>query len=335
MYSVRACVLETVSRAWKETLATRASNVVDMTLEPALGLDVIFSIAHYRFASLPLEVDLSTLYETAIAADRHQALHLLVPFVKAWLASLDPNILVGGGKTDLDKILVLSWIFGDVRLFSKTLSRCAHQARISTDGVLLDAEGKAWSAQPVSKEVLGLISATRLDTIDEIIKAVSTPVNKLLNPQWYPTEDIRYCHAPEDDNAREYCEQLQLGSAIMGLSKAKLWPPPEASQIRMSATELASAYNEIRMRKYQVPGLRFQENESVVDLHSTCGFGHHDTILEILAKPTLLFGTVVSELLAHAKTSGAFTEALFEEYLPERVDATAQNDPLSSATNDE
>lgn len=319
VYSVRACVLETISRAWKENLATRASNVVDAVSDPAFGLDILFSIAHYRFTSLPYHTDLQALYDIAIAADRYQALHLLVPFVKSWLASLDPVTLTEEG-TSIDKALVLSWILGDAQLFSKLLSKSAYQAQISPDGVLLDAAGMAWSSQPVSKEVLGLIAATRLDAIDEIIKAVSTPVNKLLNPQWYPEENTRYCHAPEDDNAREYCEQLQLGSAIMGLSKAKLWPPPEASRIRASASELAQSYKEIRMRRYQVPGLRFQEGEEApADVHATCGFGHHGAIDEILGKPIPLFGSVVSELLAHAKTSGAFREALFigfEEYLP-------------------
>lgn len=319
VYSVRACVLETVSRAWKEGLATRTSNVVDAVSDPAFGLDILFSIAHYRFASLPHQTDLKALYDIAIAADRYQALHLLVPFVKSWLASLDPSTLTEGG-TSIDKALVFSWILGDAQLFSKLLSKSAYQAQISPHGVLLDAAGNAWSSQPVSKEVLGLIAATRLDAIDEIIKAVSTPVNKLLNPQWYPEENTCYCHAPDDDNAREYCEQLQLGSAIMGLSKAKLWPPPEASRIRASASELAQSYKEIRMRRYQVPGLRFQEGEeALVDVHATCGFGHHGAIDEILGKPTPLFGSVVSELLTHAKTSGAFGEALFigfEEYLP-------------------
>lgn len=319
VYSVRACVLETVSQVWKESLATRPSNTVDMVSDPAAGLDVIFSIAHYRFAHLPQKTDLQTLHDIAVAADRYQALHLLVPFIQSWLASLEPSSLVDGMNANVDKALVLSWILGDVQLFSKALTKCAYHAQVSPDGVLLDAEGKPWSAQPVSQEVLGLIAATRLEAIDEIIKAVSTPVNKLLNPQWYPEEVIQYCHAPEDDNGREHCEQLQLGSAIMGLSKAKLWPPPEASRIRTSAFELAQAYKDIRMRRYQVPGLRFQEGDSVVDSHATCGFGHHEAIVEILNKPAPLAGSLVSELLAHAKISGAFTETLFaefEKYLP-------------------
>lgn len=327
VYSVRACILETVSPTWKESLASRTSNVVDLAADPALGLDVLFSIAHYRFASLPQETNPEALYAIAIAANRYQASHLLVPFVKSWLASLDAASLpVDGANSHVNKALVLAWILGDAQLFAKTLSQCAYQAQISTDGVLVDAEGKPWSAQPVSKEVLGLLAATRLEAIDEIIKAVSTPVNKLLNPQWYPEEDIRYCHAPDDDNAREYCEQLQLGSAIMGLSKAKLWPPPEASRIRASADDLVRAYKEIRMRRYQVPGLRFQEGESAIDGHATCGFGHHAALDEILGKPAPLTGSVVGELLAHATTSGAFTEALFaglEEYLPKQAEACA------------
>lgn len=331
VYSVRAGALETVSRAWKESLATRTGNVVDAVSDPAFGLDILLSIAHYRFASLPQETDLQGLYDITIAADRYQALHLLVPFIKPWLASLDSSTFAEGGS-HIDKALVLSWILGDAPLFAQLLSKSAYQAQISPDGVLLDAAGHAWSAQPVSKEVLGLLAATRLDAVDEIIKAVSTPVNKLLNPQWYPDEDTRYCHAPADDNAREYCEQLQLGSAIMGLSKAKLWPPPEASRVRASAAALAQSYTAIRMRRYQVPGLRFQQDGAadaaedqdqqppvLEDAHATCGFGHHAAMEAILGKPTPLFGSVVGELLAHAQTSGAFSEARFVDFLESKV----------------
>lgn len=324
VYSVRSSALETASRVWKESLATRESSIIDLGSESAFGLDVIFSIAHYKFADLPQQTDIQSLYELIITAEKYQTQHLLVPFVKTWVASLASTVSTKeGAPLSADKTLVLAWILGEVQLFSQTLSSAAYQSQLGADGTLLDAEGKPWASQPVSAEVLDLLAAARLDAVDQIIRAVSTPVNKLLNPQWYPEEeDIRYCHAPEADGVREECEQLQLGSAIMGLSKARLWPPPEASRIKTSATSLARTYGEVRMRRYQVPGLRFKqqedEEESAVDVHATCGFGHKDAIDQILQKSTPLNTTVVQELESRAKTSGLFSDDLFvsfKEYL--------------------
>lgn len=312
LYSVRSSTLESVSRVWKQTLSLRSSNIFDVS-DPAFGLDVIFSIAHYKFHDLPVQPTVSELYEIALVADKFQATHLLVPFMKEWVASLNRHVLMAGARNDEDKTLVLAWLLGEARWFSRVVSKCANKAQIGPDGQLLDSEGRLWSDQPVSSEVLDIIAATRLVAIDSIIKAVSTPVHKLLNPQWYPGEDIKYCHAPEGDSGREECEQLQLGSAIMGLSKAKLWPPPEPFRIKVSPADLAKAYGDVRTRRYQVPGLRIKEGDLADDAHAKCGFGHREAIDKILGTPAQLTPRVIKQLQVRSKKSGAFGDELFEE----------------------
>lgn len=312
VYSVRSSILESVSRVWKQTLSLRTSNTLEIS-DPAFGLDVIFSIAHYKFHDIPVQLTVSELYDIALVADKFQVTHLLVPFMKEWVASLNRHVLMAGARNDEDKTLVLAWLLGEARWFSRVVSKCANQAQIGPDGQLLDSEGKLWSDQPVSSEVLDIIAATRLIAIDSTIKAVSTPVHKLLNPQWYPGEEIKYCYAPEGDSGREECEQLQLGSAIMGLSKAKLWPPPEPSRIKVSPVELAKAYGDVRTRRYQVSGVRFKDGDSVDDAHVKCGFGHREAIERVLATTAQLTPRVIKQLQVRAKKSGAFSDELFEE----------------------
>ncbi|POS70670.1 hypothetical protein DHEL01_v210934 [Diaporthe helianthi] len=312
VYSVRSSILESVSRVWKEELASQSAAGCHPD-DPAYGLDVIFSIAHYKFHDVPSIPRIGNLYDVAVVAEKFQAIHLLVPFIKGWIAGLPSQITSPGAAVDEDKTLVTGWLLGQAEWFSKILSNCAYNAHIGAQGQLLDSEGKPWSDQPVSDDVVDIIAATRLAAIENIIKAVSDPVQKLLNPQYYPEEEIRYCHAPEDDAARDDCEQLQLGSAIMGLTKAKLWPPPEPTRISVSPVQLANAYGDVRIRRHQEPGLRFRDGQSVGDSHAKCGFGHREEIENILATPAQLSTTVVKELYTRAKRSGAFSEGLFED----------------------
>ena len=312
VFSVRSSTLESVSRVWKEELASQATKTYQSS-DPTYGLDVIFSIAHYKFHDVPSIPSIGNLYDVALVAEKFQAIHLLVPFIKGWIAGLPSQITIPGAAVDEDKTLVTGWLLGQAEWFSKILSNCAYNAHIGADGQLLDSEGKPWGDQPVSDDVVEIIAATRLAAIENIIKAVSEPVQKLLNPQYYPNEDIRYCHAPDDDAAHEDCEQLQLGSAIMGLTKAKLWPPPEPTRINVSPVQLANAYGDVRIRRHQEPGLRFREGEPVDDSHAKCGFGHREEIESILATPAQLSTTVVKELYVRAKRSGAFSGELFED----------------------
>ncbi|KAL1872426.1 hypothetical protein Daus18300_004397 [Diaporthe australafricana] len=324
IYSVRSSTLEGVSRIWKQDLASLSSETYEST-DPAYGLDVIFSIAHYKFHDVPQRPTVSNLYDVAVVAEKFQTTHLLVPFTKGWIAEVPSQVTVAGAAAEEDRTLVAGWLLGQAQWFSKILSNCAYNAHIGADGQLLDSEGKPWSEQPVSSDVVEVIAATRLAAIENIIKAVSTPVQKLLNPQYYPGEDIRYCFAPEDDAAREDCEQLQLGSAIMGLTKAKLWPPPEPTRINVSPVQLANSYGDVRIRRHQEPGLRFKEGETVDDSHAKCGFGHREEIENILATPAQLSTKVVKELQTRAKSSGAFSEELFED-LRDFINADSEAD---------
>ncbi|TDZ39234.1 hypothetical protein C8035_v006320 [Colletotrichum spinosum] len=324
VYSVRSSALSTSSRVFRDVLSGNTSSVVELksAADTATGLDILFSIAHFKFHELPTRPSVDVLYDLALAADKYAATHLLVPFMKEWVVALNRHVLMAGARNDEDKTLVLSWVFGEARWFGRVLARAAFKSRVGADGLLLDSTGRPWRDQPVSAEVVGMLAATRAEAVDRIIKAVSNPVHRLLNPSCYPGEEIRYCHAGTDDGTAEDCEQLLLGSAIMGLTKAKLWPPPQPAAVKVSAVELARAYGEVRIRRYQTPGLRFRDGGStaaaaegapVEDPHARCGFGHRENLDKILNTPAKLGSGVVGQLITRAKKSGAFGEDLFSD----------------------
>lgn len=310
IYSVRACVLESASPVFKQTFSEPPTSPLDLIADPAPGLDIFFSIAHYKFQTLPQTISEAQLHDIALVAEKYQTLHLLPPFIKGWLASAGTPT---ANDDDADKLLVTAWILGHAQWFSTALAHSAHTASLAADGTtLLDAQGQPWSEKPVSADVVALIAAIRTAAIERIITAVSTPMHRLLNPERYPDEDTRYCLAGDevDEAVREECEQLQLGSAIMGLTKARLWPAPEAVRIRASPVELARAYREVRMRRYQTPGLRFQEGD-VKDVHAQCGLGHHGVIEAVLSEPAVPSAGMVEELAVRAKQVGIYSDAIF------------------------
>ncbi|KAK2031570.1 hypothetical protein LX32DRAFT_584586 [Colletotrichum zoysiae] len=319
VYSVRSAALASASRAWKELLAENTAAVLELqsAADTAHGLDVLFSLAHYKFHELPTMPNVGELYDIALASDKYAATHLLVPFMRDWVVALNRHVLMAGARNDEDKTLILSWVFGEARWFSRVLAKAAYKSRIGADGNLLDSRGRPWKEQPISDEVISMLAATRAEAVDKIIKAVSNPVHRLLNPSCYPGEEIRYCHAGTDDGTAEDCEQLLLGSAIMGLTKVKLWPPPEPTKIKVSAVDLARAYGEVRIRRYQIPGLRFRDSTAegapVEDPHAKCGFGHREVIEKILNTPAKMASGVVGQLITRAKKSGAFDEELFAD----------------------
>ncbi len=65
---------------------------------------------------------------------------------------------------DDDKTLFLTWVFGEVRWFSRMLSRVAHKATLDGNGDLLDARGQLWKDQGLPPAVVGkkpvLLAAT-------------------------------------------------------------------------------------------------------------------------------------------------------------------------------
>ncbi|GJC80539.1 hypothetical protein ColLi_03377 [Colletotrichum liriopes] len=319
VYSVRSAALVSASRVWKDLLAKNNATVIELqsAADTANGLDVLFSIVHFKFHELPTMPNVGDLYDVALASDKYDATHLLVPFMKDWVVALNRHVLMAGARNDEDKTLVLSWVFGEARWFSRVLAKAAYKSRVGADGTLLDSKGRPWKEQPVSDEVISMLTTTRAEAVEKIIKAVSNPVHRLLNPSCYPGEEIRYCHAGTDDGTAEDCEQLLLGSAIMGLTKSKLWPPPEPAKIKVSAIDLARAYSEVRIRRYQTPGLRFRdsmpEGAPVEDPHAKCGFGHREILEKILNTPAKMASSVVGQLITRAKKSGAFGEELFAD----------------------
>lgn len=302
LHVVRSAVLETASPVWKDTISSQSTDAtVDLTADPAFGLTTLFTIAHFQFSKLPQSLTSSQLHDLVRISHKYQTFPLLTPFLKPWLSTVD----ITASEEDQEQALVTASLLGHAAWVSQLLARVAHTTTLAADGTtLLTASGQPWSEQAVPAELVEQLASARLQAIERIIIAVSNPVNKLLNPDG----ETRFCHASADV---EECEQLQLGSAIMGLTKARLWPAPEAGRVRVSAVELATTYGAVRMRRFQTSGLRFQEGEAGEDGHAKCGLGHVEEIEGILKEQKKVDGPLKDVLEARAKASGVWSEDMF------------------------
>lgn len=320
IYSVRSGILEGASRVLGESIASASSEetttIVDLTADPVFGLDVLLSIAHYRFQELPRSVSMTELHQIATTANKYETLHLLSPFVKGWLASVQEEEQLH------DETLVTGFILGSPRLVASSVARAAYASSLGADGALLDSHGQPWTMQPLSAEVIELLGALRLNAVERIVSAVSKPVLRLLDPQSNDSaqeedqEPASYCNAPGDDSVREDCEQVQLGSAIMGLTKAKLWPPPVAGRVDVSPIRLAHAYGEVRLRTSTEEG------------HAQCGFGHQKKFDAVLSGAQLaeLGPAIVGQLAGRAKMIGAYEEEAFAGFEEKVAEAEVEQE---------
>ncbi len=119
-----------------------------------LGLDVLFSIAHYKFHHIQKRYDVNDLYSIALVANKYVCTHLLVPWMKEWMSGLHYHVVMNDSQNDDEKTLYTSWVFGDVDQFSKGLKKCALKAAIGPGGVLLNAKGGDWDEQGLPSEIV-------------------------------------------------------------------------------------------------------------------------------------------------------------------------------------
>lgn len=92
-YEVSSSLLAGASCAWKKTVADlsyldqkRGKWVLKIgTPEDwAFGIDIVFSIVHYKFQEIPARPNVDELYSIARVVAAYDCAHLLVPFMEKW-----------------------------------------------------------------------------------------------------------------------------------------------------------------------------------------------------------------------------------------------------------
>lgn len=102
--------------------------------EDAAGLDIIFSLIHYKYHEIPARPGMSLLHRVAQAANKYNCVHLLVPYTAKWIEGMDwQSIMTEQSGDDYEKALFITWVFGEPCWFYHTISQVAYRATLDTN----------------------------------------------------------------------------------------------------------------------------------------------------------------------------------------------------------
>ncbi|KAK5662296.1 hypothetical protein OQA88_8202 [Cercophora sp. LCS_1] len=316
LYKVWSPVVAAASPVWRKIIYggsyphfQNGKWVIEMLDDDVFGLDVIMSIAHWKFHELPERPNVDELYGLAKMISKYDCSQLIVPYMQVWVGSLNWHVAMNdnSSKNDDEKTLYLTWILGEGRWFSRVVSRVAYKATINDDGELVDSKGNLWKDQDLPDYVIGLIASARLEAVTQILYALSVPFSELMDAT--KNQEVKFCRSTDGSiDIKHQCQFQQLGSLMSGLMSADLMPVPSAESYKGSVHDLANKVNKIKVTRFKVPGVVPHQ-----DTHSGCGIGHKEAVVDAMPSMVQLKGELIQELKGRAKRSGAYNSDLFRE----------------------
>ncbi|WYZ41224.1 hypothetical protein EsH8_V_000119 [Colletotrichum jinshuiense] len=226
--------------------------VVNLPDDKSDAFDLFASIAHSRFARIPRSLSIDKLYELTVLTHYYDATPMLTPWLQTWASGIgeapgtSSSSGVGGrdGGLLMAKLLWISWELGHKQLFESTARRMVMEAC----GSLFGAEsGLGELSMP--PDVIERITEIRTRTIQSIVDVFRDLAEKLVMVD----EGPRWCrHASYMGPHR--CESMILGSMTFCLTRAGLWPIPEAEDVEESVLELYSTLMNLVIHDIGRPG---------------------------------------------------------------------------------
>jgi hypothetical protein len=298
--------------------------------ENAAGLDVIFSLIHYKFHEIPARPGMGLLYSIAQVANKYTCVHLLVPYTAKWIGSMDWQlIMTNQSGDDYEKALFITWVFGEPCWFYHTISHVAYRAtQDANGGNLLSGGGVPLEQYGLPSGITGeypflspirsrtsvdklfatdIIAKTRANAVSKMLSMLNATLERLLDSS---SQGNTTCCRSEDaaEEVKELCQMMQLGSLIGGLTKAKMNPVPQVDQYKGSAVSLGKQLEDMKVSPFKMPGAKPHQ-----DSHANCGFRGKDITGEAMPEGIDLPGDLIQVLKGKAMRSGAYSPEMFDE----------------------
>ncbi|KAK4654444.1 hypothetical protein QC762_403720 [Podospora pseudocomata] len=311
---VRKDALISASGAMKAKFGN-AANAIMMTDkdDSPFGLNVVFSILHHKYHELGIRPTISELYGLAQVVEKYDVAHVIVPFAEKWLIhDLNFYIIMAGENLNNERVMVMTWIFGEGRWFSRTLPKVAREATLQ-DGVLTGADGPF--AGRIPDHLIECMSKYRLFCLRKLHKCIDEPLTALINGS------RQYCRAGDATaDIKESCNHQHLGGMISGLTIAGLVPFPEPERYQGSVLDLIQKLQSIRPVRYKVPGI-----SPHIDTHQNCGIRHLQLLKAVGAEPIRLTNELYQDFKRRGQKTGVFSEELYNELKVEEIHPAVDN----------
>ncbi|KAK0743039.1 hypothetical protein B0T18DRAFT_287444, partial [Schizothecium vesticola] len=275
--------------------------------ENAAGLDVIFSLIHYKFHEIPARPGMSLLHSIAQVANKYTCVHLLVPYTAKWIEGMDwQMIMTNQSGDDYEKALFITWVFGEPCWFYHTIFHVAYRATLDANcGSLLSGGGVPLEQYGLPSGITDIIAKTRANAVSKMLSMLNASLTGLLDSS---SQGNTACCRSEDaaEEIKEQCQMMQLGSLIGGLTKAKMNPVPQVDQYKGSALSLGKQLEDMKVSHFKIPGAKPHQ-----DSHANCGFRGKDITGEAMPEGIDLPGDLIQVLKGKAMRSGAYSAEMF------------------------
>ncbi|KAF3065182.1 putative nuclear pore protein [Daldinia childiae] len=307
---VSSAHLALASPVWRTMLygndAVKRSDVEDWVVSiegDASALITLFCIIHYEFNKIPTTMSPDELHSIAVAINQYKCAHLVYPWVEMWVNRLPEYDTTKEYHRNSRKTVFIAWVLGDISLFRCSVEQIVLSSKL-IDGQLVDADGKSLSdMKDIHKDLSGWIRTARFEIISQMLDALKEPFKR-------PTSADGSCEPPfcKLGSQQKECETMMLGSIILQLVAAKLFPAPEAHEFTDSIETLQSKIKAIKYTPYE--GRDWMPHLS----HVGCSLGYSEAAEESVANMRIpLDHGFMSGFFTRARVSGVKKSLEFDE----------------------
>ncbi|KAF9880650.1 hypothetical protein CkaCkLH20_01692 [Colletotrichum karsti] len=202
--------------------------VVELREDKPDTFELFASIAHAKFRQVPRSLPIDRLYDLTVLTHYYDATPMLTPWLQNWVTGIGETPDVGVNGLLMPKLLWISWELGHKQLFESTARRMVMECR----GTGEEIELEGLSTPP---DIIERIKSVRTQTIQSIMDLFRDLAERLITVD----EGERWCrHAMYMGPHR--CESMILGSMTFCLTRAGLWPIPDAADVEDSVVTLYS-----------------------------------------------------------------------------------------------
>lgn len=203
-----------------------SSWTIDLPDVNPLPFALLAHISHGEFGSIPKSLNVDELFDLIILTHYYDCTPILAPWAENWLRGI--NEPASNNELEMYKVLFITQELGDKRTFEITARRLVLETCLTLERERLH-------------EHLGGHLHAIIDRVDLIrentIAAMLSLFRDLSSILVVVDEQPRWCRYASYMGPHR-CESMILGSVVFCLTRAGLWPIPEAADIEESVMAL-------------------------------------------------------------------------------------------------
>lgn len=199
---------------------------IDLPDVNPLPFALLAYISHGEFGSIPKTLKVDELFELIILTHYYDCTQILAPWAERWLSSIKEP--ASHNELEMYKVLFICQELGDKRTFEITARRLVLESCLTIERERLH--------EHLGGHLYAIVE--RVDAIREnTIKAMLGLFRDLSDILVVVDEQPRWCRYASYMGPHR-CESMILGSVVFCLTRANLWPIPDAQEIDESVMAL-------------------------------------------------------------------------------------------------